>query len=41
MLPVNLDSRAKEFLINTVNIDNENEKMKHQFKEFKKNLITE
>jgi len=41
MLPKCLDQKAKEFLIKTVNIDKGNEKLKQQFKVFRKNLITE
>ena len=34
MLPKCLDQKAKEFLIKTVNIDKDNEKLKSQFKVF-------
>ena len=40
MLPSCLDQKAKDFLIKTVNIDWENEKLKIEFKKFRKNLIT-
>lgn len=41
MLPDCLDSKAKEFLLKTIDIDKENEKLKQRFKIFRKNLITE
>lgn len=34
MLPSCLDQKAKDFLIKTVNIDRENEKLKIEFKKF-------
>lgn len=40
MLPRDLDSKSKQFLIKTISLDKENQEMKDQFKGFKKTLLT-